>query len=414
MPVTISSYKPHTNREGVLHPGCIPFDTEFETEMDRIKNGYYASLIEQCRLISDHKERNDFKAKYLPSLTISAICKDWRNEKNVVQHTGFITFDIDKDHNPQIEDWGKLRDEIFISPKVVCAFLSASGNGLAFIVKILPAHHKDVFYSIEWEFKTQLNIVIDKSGKDVVRLRFISYDPELKIKENIEQVPITLPNEEYIKTRKDSANMVIHYSSKTESYQTFMHAVSFAEAKWAFADGSKHWHLVNMASYCNSVGMSREFCTSMALKHYSNKTTVSDNDIRKPIDNVYRAYKDQFNTRQLPVPPYTTRQLKWLLSKVSKLLLKQYIHQFGKDTYIGDRPHTMRVSSKLLAFLMWIIAPEYSWTCLEKADEIFTNEECKDTIPDNAYLDSCNGTRIWVDKTSHYPINWNKYEPCNT
>lgn len=203
MPIKISCYKPHTNKQGILHPGCIPFDTTFEIEMQRIKDGYYEDLIKKCRTIVDHKERNDFKAKYLPSLTVSSVCKDWRKEENVINHTGLILFDIDKDHNPGIDDWPKLRDEIFKSDKVVCCFLSASFNGLAFVLKIVPGHHKDVFYSIEHEFKNLLNIIIDKSGKDIVRLRFISYDPGLKIKENIEDVPLTLPSEEYLKEKKE-------------------------------------------------------------------------------------------------------------------------------------------------------------------------------------------------------------------
>lgn len=405
MPITISSYLPHTNKEGVLHPGCIPFNTTFETEMERIKTGHYAELIKKCRDIQDHKQRNEYKAKYLPSLTISAICKDWRKESNVISHTGLIVFDIDKDHNPNIDDWPKLRDEIFRSDKVVCCFLSASFNGLAFVLKIIPGHHKDVFHSIEKEFKNLLNIVIDKSGKDIVRLRFISHDPGLKIKEDIDAIPITLPSEEYLKEKKNGGNMVVKYSSKVDSYQTFIHAVQFATSKLEFADGTKHWHLVHVAGYCNSVGMSKDFCIQMAVNYYSSKTSVSNNDIKKPIENVYRSYRQQFNTLPLPKPPYTFKQLKWLLDKISKPLLKKYIYQFGKDTYIGERPHTMQVSSKLLAFFMWIVAPEYTWT-INPADEMYTNNECKDAIPENCYLDSCNNSRVWVNKNIPYPINW--------
>jgi hypothetical protein len=396
----ISAYKPYTNKAGITNPGCFPFDADFETEMQRIKDGYYKYIISQCRAITDHKQRNDFKAKNLPSLTISAVCKEWRKDGNVINHTGLITFDIDKDHNPSVTDWGKLRDDIFKSDKVVCAFLSASGNGLAFIVKCIPSQHKDVFYSIEKEFKEQLNIIIDISGKDVVRLRFISYDPELKIKENIETVPVTLPSENYLKIKNDTP-VKIQYSSRSDSWQTFNHAVTFAQSKLDFTDGTKHWHLVNVASYCNLVGMSREFCIAMAKKHYD--TTA---DIATPINNVYKTYRQQHATKTLPKPPYKLKELKWMLNKISKPLLKKYIHQFGKDTYIGRLDHSIQVSSKLLAFTMWIIAPDYTWT-VNSAKEIFTNAECKDTIPEDCYVDSCNGNRVWCKKNNNYPINWN-------
>lgn len=405
MAIKISSYKHYQNKAGIINPGCFPFDTFFETEMQRIKTGYYADLITRCRAIQDHKERNLFKAQYLPSLTISAVCKDWRNEANVISHTGLLTFDVDQDHNPGVSDWPKLRDEIFNSEKVVCCFLSASGKGLAFVVKVIPAQHKDVFFSVEMEFLNLLNIVVDKSGKDIVRLRFISHDVGLKIKDNIENVPITLPSEGYLKQKKSGGNMVIRYSSNADSYQTFIHAVNYATSKLEFADGTKHWHLVHVAGYCNSVGMSMEFCETMAVKYYCEKSTISDNDIKKPIENVYKSYRSQFASKELPKPPYTFKQLKWLLQKISKPLLKQYIYQFGKDTYIGERPHKMQVSSKLLAFLMWMVAPEYTWT-VNPADEIFTNDECKKTIPENCYLDSCNNSRVWCRKDYNYPLNW--------
>lgn len=117
--------------------------------------------------------------------------------------------------------------------------------------------------------------------------------------------------------------MPVRYSSRVDSYQTFIHAVQFATSKLQFADGTKHWHLVHVAGYCNSVGMDKDFCLQMCINYYSDKTSVSDNDIKKPIENVYRAYKSQFNTIPLPKAPYTFKQLKWMLDKVSKPLLKK-------------------------------------------------------------------------------------------
>jgi hypothetical protein len=405
MPIKISAYKPYTNKEGKTNPGCIPFDSDLLTELNNIKTGFYSDIIQQCRAITDHSERNYFKAKNLPSLTISAICKDWRKETNVIEHTGFLTFDVDQDHNPGITDWPKLRDEIFKSDKVVTCFLSASGKGLAFVVKIIPAHHKDVFFSIEHEFKKLLNIVVDKSGKDVVRLRFVSHDEGLKVKDNIDLVPITLPSEEYLKLKKNGGNMIIKYSSKADSLQTFLHAVNFASNKLEFADGTKHWHLVHVAGYCNSVGMDKDFCITMAIKYYSEKTTIPDDNIKLPIESVYKSYKNQHATLPLPPAPYTFKQVKWLLSKIRKPLLKRYIYQFGADSYIGERPHSIMVSSKLLAFFMWMVAPEYTWT-INQADEMFTNDECRDAVPDNCYLDTCNNSRVWCSKETNYPINW--------
>lgn len=205
---------------------------------------------------------------------------------------------------------------------------------------------------------------------------------------------------------KSGGQMIVQYSSKANSWQTFTHAVKFATNKLEFADGSKHWHLVHVAGYCNSVGMDQDFCEKMAVKYYSDKTSISDIGITTPISSVYRSYKSQFGTKKLPPPPYSIKQLKWLLSKFSKSLLKKYIYQFGNESFTGERPHTIQVSSKLLAFTMWIIAPEYCWS-IHPSDEVFTNDECKDSIPENCYLDTCNGSRVWCDNKNNYPITWN-------
>src|SRR5262245_28391104 len=146
--ITISAYEAWINKEGKAMPGCKPYEVDFYTEMFRIRDGHYKPVIDACRAITNKEERNKFKCEKLPSLSISAVCKNWRKLENVDHHTGLLNLDIDYAGNEHIENWEELRDIIFQRPLVVCAFLSASGKGLSFVVKIDPAEHKDVFFSI--------------------------------------------------------------------------------------------------------------------------------------------------------------------------------------------------------------------------------------------------------------------------
>ena len=41
MPITISSYLPHTNKEGVLHPGCIPLSEKHKEIVDKAYKDFY-------------------------------------------------------------------------------------------------------------------------------------------------------------------------------------------------------------------------------------------------------------------------------------------------------------------------------------------------------------------------------------
>src|SRR5207342_3530319 len=148
--IKISAYKAWKGK-----PGCKPYDTDFYTEMNRIKEGYYKQVAETYRSITDGEQK--------------------------------------KKYNQHIEEWGALRDQIFGMKGVVASFLSVSGEGVTFVVRIKPEQHKDSFFSIVDGMKQHIGINIDPGLHDVVRLRFVSDDPGAKIRYNFEQIPLSEP-----------------------------------------------------------------------------------------------------------------------------------------------------------------------------------------------------------------------------
>jgi VirE N-terminal domain len=400
--ITISAYQSYTNKAGLCNPGCFPYDTDLETELQRFRDGYYKQIIDEVRAITDKEQRTLFKAQRLPSITISCTTKEWRKTENVTSQSGFICFDIDGDANPQIDDWEKLRNDIGNAPRCAAAFLSASGKGLAFICRIAPSQHLDVFQSMEYDLK-KIGITLDRSGKDIVRLRFVTYDPGLICKNNIMDTELTIPSDEWMEQKKHPT-MTLKPSSKVDSYQTFLHAVQHAEKTESFTDGHKHLFLMRLAVYANRIGMDEEFCGQMVIKHYGH---LSGADLLKPIKNVYRSYKEQHGTIHLPKPLYSTRILKWLLSKADKGLLKQYLHLYGKDYIQGESDYKIGVTSKPLVFLMSLACPQYTWTTHNTADEYYTDADCKAVFPAKHYIDSCNGNRVFCHHDQQYPSTWN-------
>lgn len=396
----ISAYHPYTNKEGKCTAGCIPYDSTLEQEIEDIINGKHLDIINQLRSITDHEEKRTFKAAKLPCFTVSSVCKDWRNTENIIQHTGLICIDIDAHNNPHIEDWGKLRDDLFINGKsIVSAFISASGKGLAVIFKILPAHHLQVFNTIMHEFAA-INIIIDIQCKDFVRVRFSSYDPNAKIR-SYDEAELALPNDKY---ENEEPKIKFKPSKNVNSIKTFNHAIDNANQWGQFQDGYKHHYLLRVAAYCNLVGMDENTCKAFVIDTFATKTHITHLDLIKPISLVYRSYKVQHATKQLPVPEYNFKVLKWLLKYIKKDLLKQYIDSYGQDTYIGT-DGTYSVDNKLLAFFMHIAAPNYTWTILDTPKK-YTIEQIKDIIKPNCLLDSCNGQRVWIDKDFSFPSNW--------
>lgn len=405
--IPISAYKFHVTPEGVTVPGAIPFATDLETELHRFRDGYYKDAVLKTRTITDKKERSLFKAQNLSSITVSCTTDKWRNIQNVTCHSGFICFDIDAGDNPQIDDWAKLRDDLAASPRIAAAFLSASGVGLAFICRIIPSQHLDVFLSVEYDMYREYGVKLDPSGKDVVRLRFITYDPELKMKPNILDTELLLPSEAYLSHKKAAASFVARPASSADSYAAFTYAIDFAGRKREFQEGERHWYLVRLAMYANKIGMSREYCGQMVLKYFSDKTDLTPESLLKPIKNVYRTYVAQHGTMPLPKPLYRTKDLRWLLKRVDKSLIRKHLHLYGTKTIIGSDTYTIGVSSDLLCFLMHLACPQYTWTTTEINDEFYTNAQCAEVFPKDHYLDHCNDSRVFCHIDQKYPSTWN-------
>lgn len=290
--IKISAYKAWKNK-----PGCKPYDTDFYTEMDRIKLGYYKAIADKYRSL-EGEEKKKYKINELPSITISAVCKIWRKTENVVNHTGLLNLDIDKKSNQHVTDWGQLRDQIFGMKGVVSSFLSVSGEGVTFVVKINPDNHKDAFFSIVDGIKQHMGINIDPGLHDIVRLRFVSDDPEAKIRYNFDEIQLSEPSQHYLRNKQyfGSEQTVLEPIGEADSEYNFHEAVKKAQLLYSFSEGQKWSFLVSVAGSCNVMGMSIEFCKSMVIKTFKDQTNISLDRIIKPVNDVYHLYRTQHGT----------------------------------------------------------------------------------------------------------------------
>lgn len=399
-------YSTFSKKHNRYVPGGQPCETDIYTFLEEIKFGHYKQLAKTCSEIEDKEERTKYKAQNAPAVTISCTCNTWRKLENISSYSCCLNIDID-DTNNCIDNWCKLRDYFAQQPYVVAAFLSISGKGLSVIFKINPEKHYDTFKFLIQELK-KIGINADTVVHDVVRLRFASYDPDAYINYDFENIPIIEPTEEYYEEQKKKQREFkpLIATGAANSLSNFRNAVTVAEREYTFTDGQKHYFLVCVAGYCNTTGMDEEVCCSMVLKHYREFTTISDEDLLQPIRNVYNRYKHQFGETPLKQHKISRRVLRWLLTYIEKSFLRKHIEYFGLSLLIGETNYRIKVSSKLLCFFMWLACPEYTWTIAGEYDQEFTDEDCKNIIPENALLDSCNDCRVWICKTNRYPLNW--------
>ena len=133
-----------------------------------IKDGEQVRITDVVDGIRTKSERkNVSKKEYLPVayFPASKIIGRKRNE-NVVQHSGLIVIDIDKDDNPGIDFLQLKRD--LIADKYTCVCFNSPSGGIKVVVNtniFAIEHHEAFFESIKEYFLTHYAITkIDPSG----------------------------------------------------------------------------------------------------------------------------------------------------------------------------------------------------------------------------------------------------------
>ncbi|CAN0602619.1 unnamed protein product [Ectocarpus sp. 12 AP-2014] len=152
---------------------------DLEGVLSNIKNGsIQKDLIFQIR---DHqKTEKDYKGlkKQLGAFTPSGTFNDSHKATDLRVYSKIVVLDIDKLGERKIKQVKKKAIECLYS---LAVFISPSGTGLKILVKVDTDKemHDVAFQQVKSYYESLLSIKVDESGKDVSRLCFISYDPEL-------------------------------------------------------------------------------------------------------------------------------------------------------------------------------------------------------------------------------------------
>ena len=155
-------------------------------------------LIRQLKADGKKEEADEVKIN-LHAVTFCATFKSRRISSLYQNYNSLMVLDIDKLSENEIERVGEC---LGICPVVACYWKSPSGLGWKGLVplKYINADNKtDVVEMHHWAFnkleeflKMHYSIILDASGKDITRLCFMSWSPELKIKDMFESFCVDL------------------------------------------------------------------------------------------------------------------------------------------------------------------------------------------------------------------------------
>ena len=146
--------------------------------LEEIKSDKYRDAILEIR--KDEAPSKSLLKDKLPCFTPTGVFNH-RSIAGMENYNGVICLDID-----HVEDVKTLKSRASNLNYVHAAYITPSGNGLKVIIKTnaTPETYKSVEAKVAEYFYSDCGAVRDNRCKDIARIQFVSYDPELYYNED--------------------------------------------------------------------------------------------------------------------------------------------------------------------------------------------------------------------------------------
>jgi predicted P-loop ATPase len=248
-------------------------DIEFDNFLEGVRSGRWQDIALEVRN-APNKEIKELKKKTAPLVTVSGSFAA-RKDDAIRKHSNLIAIDIDN-----LDDAVATKNRIGDDPYILAAFVSISGKGLCLIVKIDGTRHLDAFNAIAAYLYNEYQLIVDQSGKNVSRARFISYDPALIQNPNAATFKKYLPKKKEYKQQKvvviktDFDSMIAQMDQKglnlCEDYSDWIR-ICYGLVSEFGEQGREHFHTLSAtSSKYNSIDCDSQF-TACLKNHNESK-----------------------------------------------------------------------------------------------------------------------------------------------
>ncbi|UOE42165.1 DUF5906 domain-containing protein [Chryseobacterium suipulveris] len=270
--------------------------------LNDIKTGKYINVITYLRksLAESKMDAYERAKKSLPAFTPSASFKGGRKLEFVTQYTQIVVLDIDKLTKEQLTNAKALAQE---TPYTYSAFISPSGNGLKIFVRVNSSqeNHKEAFIALQKFYEEFLSLPIDKSGKDVTRLCFVSYDTDLYLNENATVYPVISTEDlsPYFNQEQGAEPeppTIASNGFSTEKFSndylaTYEHCVRFTEKKESYVNGNRNNFVHLLACNLNRKGVPLPMAMGYILSDYNYDAKEVATTVNSAYNNTYEHNK---------------------------------------------------------------------------------------------------------------------------
>lgn len=265
----------------------IPYEQKPLNEvLTQIHNCVQYSIIDPCRKLYAEGDTDDYseKKKLLMCFTPSGRFEGGRKAEHFKTYSGFIILDIDK---LPLDQLLAIKEKVIAMQLTFCCFISPSGAGLKILVQVSSNEHQhtQAFNQLKNIYEKELQIEIDKSGKDINRLCFYSSDREIYINE---QALIFTPTFEL--PMKPPTTKDFSTNGNNNGQQVFQKCVKLTENKEQYIEGSRNTFVHLLANNCNRQGIPETEATLLIKSSYN----YDDAEVSASINSAYKNNPQEF------------------------------------------------------------------------------------------------------------------------
>ena len=236
---------------------------EVQKVLQQIQKGYWKKQINDMRyhVKNGNEDEAEEIKRNLPCMTISATFKERRKKDYVDSYTGLLHLDYDK-----LENAEEVKTNLISIPYTYSAFISPSGNGVKVLVwsDNAMSSHEVAFNSLREYYDKIVNVESDSSVKDITRLCYMSYDPDLYLNETSE---------------------VFKYKTSTLNQIDLSLVWSYTSRKHEFVVGNRNNYVYSFACNANRYGVDISDTYNYAYSY--SDASFPQNEIETTIKSAY-------------------------------------------------------------------------------------------------------------------------------
>ena len=298
-----------------------PFYKEIDDVLLSFKNQTNFKQISAIRKENDENKKASLKKLLMPICFSGEF--SYRSAKNIIRHSGFACLDFDDVGT--FEDAVCLRDSLQDNEYIYSAFISPSGNGVKAIVKIPKdiVNHKKYYEALCETFDSFL----DLKTKDISRVCFASYDPDLFINHNSKEwVLMKEYTEITIKNNYPKHFQIIDTSKKVDVI------IKWFNKKFTLNAGERNNNLFKLACGLNRAGLNKDEALSLFKNYYS--SGLEDSELDTIIKSGYKNTAE-FDSLTL-IDDNKVREAQEILKKGVQKAKKEFRKEGLTDSDIDD------------------------------------------------------------------------------